>query len=101
MRGWARSITAAGRALGGIPAAVLAAVLRFYKVAVSPYIGPRCRFHPSCASYCLEAVERHGAWGGGWLGLRRLLKCHPWHPGGVDPVPTGWRQMESKERERS
>ena len=62
-------------------------LIRFYQVAISPLLGPRCRFHPTCSAYALEAVTRYGALKGGWLSLRRILKCHPFHPGGFDPVP--------------
>ena len=67
--------------------ALVLAVLKFYRLAVSPFLGRNCRFHPSCSAYAIEAVERHGALKGGWLGLRRILRCHPWNPGGYDPVP--------------
>jgi uncharacterized protein len=69
-----------------VRAALLAAV-RFYQRAISPALPPRCRFYPSCSAYAAEAIERHGAGRGSWLALRRLVKCAPWHPGGVDPVP--------------
>ena len=62
-------------------------IVRFYQVAISPLLGPHCRFHPSCSDYARIAVQRHGAARGSYLALRRLLRCHPWHPGGVDPVP--------------
>ena len=66
--------------------AVLAAI-GFYSRAVSPALPPRCRFHPTCSAYAAEAVELHGLGRGLWLALGRLLRCAPWHPGGVDPVP--------------
>lgn len=62
-------------------------LIRAYQRLISPLLPPRCRFYPSCSSYAAEAVARYGAWRGGVLALRRLLRCHPWHPGGYDPVP--------------
>lgn len=61
--------------------------IRAYQLFLSPFLGNHCRFYPSCSQYAMEAVEHHGVLRGGWLGIRRLLRCHPWHPGGVDPVP--------------
>jgi len=63
------------------------ALIRVYQLVISPAIPPSCRFEPSCSRYALEAVQRHGAVKGWWLGLRRLARCHPWNPGGFDPVP--------------
>ena len=62
------------------------ALLRFYKASISPLLPPACRFVPTCSEYAREAIERYGALKGGWMGLRRLLRCHPFHPGGFDPV---------------
>jgi putative membrane protein insertion efficiency factor len=69
-----------------VQAALLSAV-GFYQRAISPTRPPRCRFEPSCSAYAVEAIELHGALRGGWLAARRLAKCAPWHPGGVDLVP--------------
>jgi uncharacterized protein len=61
--------------------------IRAYQVAISPLLGPRCRFYPSCSAYAVEALQVHGPFRGTWLAARRLLRCHPWNPGGNDPVP--------------
>lgn len=61
--------------------------IRAYQLLVSPLLGQNCRFYPSCSNYALEAVHTHGSLTGCWLAARRLCKCHPWHVGGVDPVP--------------
>ena len=66
---------------------VLQWLIRAYQLTLSPLLGPRCRFYPSCSQYALEAVRAHGALYGCWLALRRLSRCHPWHPGGYDPIP--------------
>ena len=65
----------------------LLAAIGFYSRAISPALPPRCRFYPTCSAYATEAVERHGAARGTWLAVRRLVKCAPWHPGGIDLVP--------------
>lgn len=62
-------------------------LLRAYKLGISPFLGQNCRFYPSCSDYAAEAVRVHGALKGSTLAARRLCKCHPWHPGGLDPVP--------------
>ena len=66
---------------------LLLALIRFYQYAISPLLGRRCRFFPSCSEYAVEALEKHGALTGFWLALKRLSHCHPWNPGGFDPVP--------------
>ncbi|MCX7149516.1 MAG: membrane protein insertion efficiency factor YidD [Rhodocyclales bacterium] len=62
-------------------------VIRAYQLAISPMLGSRCRFHPSCSDYCMEALSHRGLFRGSWLAFRRIGRCHPWHPGGYDPVP--------------
>jgi uncharacterized protein len=66
---------------------IAAFLIRLYQWTVSPLLGPRCRFYPSCSQYALEAIERFGLLRGGWLSLARIARCHPFHPGGFDPVP--------------
>lgn len=62
-------------------------LIRFYQVGISPFIGPRCRFQPTCSQYAIIAINRYGVGKGTYLAVRRLLKCHPFHKGGYDPVP--------------
>jgi uncharacterized protein len=62
-------------------------LIRAYQLLISPWLGPRCRFYPSCSQYALEALDGHGVARGGILALRRLARCHPWNAGGYDPVP--------------
>ncbi len=62
-------------------------LIRGYQLAISPMLGNRCRFYPSCSEYSMEALSRHGLFRGLWLTVRRLGRCHPWHPGGFDPIP--------------
>jgi hypothetical protein len=62
-------------------------LIRLYQIALSPYFGQQCRFTPTCSEYTRQAIQRHGAWKGAWLGMKRVSRCHPWHPGGHDPVP--------------
>jgi putative membrane protein insertion efficiency factor len=66
---------------------VLKYLIRGYQLVISPLLGPRCRFYPSCSHYAIEAIETHGALRGVWLTIKRISRCHPWHEGGFDPVP--------------
>ena len=68
-------------------ARLLALLVRLYRVLISPLLPPACRFYPSCSAYAVTALERHGAVHGTFLVVKRLCRCHPFHPGGIDPVP--------------
>jgi hypothetical protein len=61
--------------------------IHFYRLFISPVLGPHCRYQPTCSSYAIEAIERFGIFKGSWLAMRRVSRCHPWHEGGYDPVP--------------
>jgi hypothetical protein len=65
----------------------LLALIHIYRYSLSPLLGPNCRFFPTCSDYALQAIDKHGAGYGSWLALKRIARCHPWHPGGFDPVP--------------
>ena len=66
---------------------LLIALINVYRWFISPLLGPNCRFYPTCSCYAQEAIQRHGALRGSWLAARRIGRCHPWNPGGVDAVP--------------
>lgn len=66
---------------------LLILMVRFYQKCISPFLGANCRFTPTCSQYMIEALEKYGALKGFLLGIKRILRCHPWHPGGWDPVP--------------
>lgn len=70
---------------------LLLGLIKAYRYLLSPLLGASCRFYPTCSAYAAEAIETHGALRGAWLAVKRILKCHPWHPGGVDPVPPAKR----------
>lgn len=67
--------------------AILIGLIQLYRWCLSPLLGPNCRFHPTCSAYAQESLARHGTLRGSWLATRRICRCHPWHPGGYDPVP--------------
>jgi uncharacterized protein len=79
---------------------VLIGLLKVYRLLISPLYGNVCRYYPSCSAYALRAVSVHGAVKGSWLAARRLLRCHPWAPGGYDPVP-GTPEFEEEQREQA
>ena len=72
-------------------------LLRAYKVGISPLLGQRCRFYPSCSEYTMQAVERFGVLRGGWLGAKRIGRCHPMNTGGVDLVPETWPEQKASQ----
>jgi len=73
--------------LKGMPKRVLLGAIRFYRRQISPMFPPSCRYLPTCSAYTLEAVQKYGPIKGAWLGTKRILRCHPFHEGGYDPVP--------------
>ena len=68
-----------------VASSCLLGTVRIYQLAISPLLGRHCRFQPTCSDYFRQAIERHGTAAGAWRGLRRICRCHPWHPGGYDP----------------
>lgn len=76
-----------GSLIAALPGRLATGLIRIYQLLVSPLLGNHCRFHPSCSEYGREAISKHGLLRGGWLGLRRIGRCHPFHDGGFDPVP--------------
>jgi uncharacterized protein len=79
------SPTEALKTISRLPAQTLILAVRGYQLFVSPSFGPVCRYHPTCSQYMIAAVRKHGFWLGGWRGVLRIARCHPWHPGGYDP----------------
>jgi putative membrane protein insertion efficiency factor len=79
-----------------VVAKLLIGLIRFYQVMISPWTLPSCRYQPTCSHYAKEAIEVHGALRGSWLGLRRLLRCHPWGGWGYDPVPPATHREHGK-----
>ena len=79
-------------------ARLFALPVRAYRLIFSPWVGHNCRYHPTCSAYPLEALEKHGAIKGGWLALRRILRCNPWGGMGVDPVPDNKSCCQHKAR---
>lgn len=77
----------ASKTLRKITIAIPVLLVKFYQLFISPMLGQRCRFHPTCSRYTIKALNSHGLLIGGWLSFKRILKCHPFNPGGYDPVP--------------
>ncbi|MBP5981333.1 MAG: membrane protein insertion efficiency factor YidD [Halomonas sp.] len=91
---WARAV---GRILRQLITILMVGAVRAYQYVISPLLGPRCRFWPSCSSYTIEAIQVHGPFKGGWMAIKRIIKCHPGNPGGMDPVPGGRSEKLCKE----
>lgn len=70
-----------------LSSAVALRLIQVYRLAISPLLPPSCRYAPTCSEYCYDAITEYGLRRGGWLGLKRIARCHPFHPGGADPVP--------------
>lgn len=85
----ARAVFRRGPVEGKLLVSLLVGAVRAYQFFVAPWLGPRCRFHPSCSNYALDALGTHGAARGAWLTARRLIRCQPFSAGGIDPVPPG------------
>lgn len=85
----------------GIVSRALMGAIRLYQMTISQALPPSCRFYPSCSEYTLQAIARYGVLKGAWLGARRLLRCHPFHPGGYDPVPQAMSPGECRARRSS
>lgn len=74
---------------------LLIALIKAYQLVLSPWLGQQCRFHPTCSHFALQAVQIHGPYRGSWLAIKRLASCHPWHAGGMDPVPACTHESHS------
>ncbi len=85
MQRLAHKLCRLARRAAQLPALAVLLGVRCYQILISPLLGPRCRFHPSCSEYFRLSVRKHGAWRGSLRGVARICRCHPWHPGGYDP----------------
>lgn len=77
---------------------ILKKIVRVYQIVISPWFPAKCRFHPSCSEYTIQAIDHHGSAKGTWLSVKRILKCHPFSEGGFDPVPTSTSNKDNKEK---
>lgn len=84
-----------------IPSSLAVGLVRLYQILISPMLGPSCRFSPSCSHYACACLRDHGLLRGSWLTLRRLGRCHPWHPGGYDPPPSHPEALPQSEKKSS
>jgi hypothetical protein len=77
---------------------IILILIKFYKKFISPILPPSCRFFPTCSQYALESVDRFGAFKGSWLAIKRISRCHPFNPGGIDPVPEVYLEKKFKNK---
>ena len=77
---------------------LLIGLVRLYQLIISPYLPSSCRYHPTCSQYGIDALRQHGALKGGWLGIKRIARCHPWSEGGYDPVPPSTQELSKQEK---
>jgi len=89
-----------GSTLSSLIALPLLAIVKFYQLLISPILGQNCRFYPTCSCYAHQALKEHGAFKGSWLSIRRIVKCHPMHPGGIDNVPSADTSNATTQRKR-
>ncbi|MBR2515436.1 MAG: membrane protein insertion efficiency factor YidD [Halomonas sp.] len=96
-----RFFTALSHGLVTLMGGVMVGLVKVYQYTISPLLGPRCRFWPSCSSYTIEAIQVHGPFKGAWMAAKRIVKCHPGNPGGMDPVPGGRSEQLCQEDDSS
>ncbi|MDP3535771.1 MAG: membrane protein insertion efficiency factor YidD [Halomonas sp.] len=96
-----RFFTALSQGLVKLMGGAMVGLVKVYQYTISPLLGPRCRFWPSCSSYTIEAIQVHGPFKGGWMAAKRIVKCHPGNPGGMDPVPGGRSEQLCQEDDSS
>lgn len=79
---------------------ILIAFIQLYRSFLSPFLGSHCRFYPSCSCYAQQALQQYGVVQGSWLAVKRILRCHPWHEGGVDPVPENIQDAYQQQKQQ-
>ena len=93
-------IKSLSRLLSSLVSNVLTGLIRTYQIALSPFLGSNCRYHPTCSAYAISALESHGPFFGSILAVKRICRCHPWADGGYDPVPEKHNALKDNERQK-